>query len=213
MRRTRRTVAPTTSAGGAFLLWPNLFGGARRPHDALPELHSPTAPRAHGPTGRPPRPRPAPHNGRAYRRRWLLCKRNEREAVVECQPIDYISELAAAGTQAAVLKFWRKRGADGSAEESLAGPPPTNHSADSIPSRLSGLSGGSTPPLPRSVRPSFNRARTVGVNMHSSLGKVPTQPPLTMVDFVDSLETDSLGDLLSASGTESRGPLAQGPHG
>uniref|UniRef100_A0A7S3T499 Uncharacterized protein n=1 Tax=Emiliania huxleyi TaxID=2903 RepID=A0A7S3T499_EMIHU len=40
---------------------------------------------------------------------WLLYKRNEREAVVECHPIDYLAELHTNGHQAAVLKLWRKR--------------------------------------------------------------------------------------------------------
>jgi len=40
---------------------------------------------------------------------WLLCKRNAREAVVECHSIDYIAEQGAHGAGAAVLKLWRRK--------------------------------------------------------------------------------------------------------
>jgi hypothetical protein len=41
---------------------------------------------------------------------WLLCKRNAREAVVECHSLDYMDDPAAHGAAAAVLKLWRRRG-------------------------------------------------------------------------------------------------------
>ena len=34
---------------------------------------------------------------------WLVYKRNEQEAVVECHTIDYMAELLQAGTRCAVL--------------------------------------------------------------------------------------------------------------
>ena len=45
---------------------------------------------------------------------WLLYKRNEREAVIENHPIDFMSELIGNGIKCSVLKFWRKRSRPGS---------------------------------------------------------------------------------------------------
>ena len=45
---------------------------------------------------------------------WLILKRNEQEAIVECHTIDFMAELLQQGTRCAVLKFYRrKRKGDG----------------------------------------------------------------------------------------------------
>lgn len=40
---------------------------------------------------------------------WLVYKRNEQEAVVECHTINFMADLLQQGTACAVLKFYRKR--------------------------------------------------------------------------------------------------------
>jgi len=40
---------------------------------------------------------------------WLLCKRNTQEGVVECRPIESVTELVAQGSSVAVLELWRRR--------------------------------------------------------------------------------------------------------
>jgi hypothetical protein len=40
---------------------------------------------------------------------WLVYKRNEQEAIVECHTIDFMADLLQQGTRCAVLKFYAKR--------------------------------------------------------------------------------------------------------
>ena len=40
---------------------------------------------------------------------WLVYKRNELEAVVECHPIDFMAEMLKKGTRCAVLKFYARK--------------------------------------------------------------------------------------------------------
>jgi hypothetical protein len=49
------------------------------------------------------------HNVYATGNSWLVYKRNEQEAIVECHTIDFMADLLQQGTRCAVLKFYNKR--------------------------------------------------------------------------------------------------------
>mmetsp|Transcript_579 Transcript_579/g.1955 ORF Transcript_579/g.1955 Transcript_579/m.1955 type:complete len:626 (-) Transcript_579:317-2194(-) len=104
---------------------------------------------------------------------WLLCKCNEKEAVVECHPIDYITELAARGSTASVLRFWRRREiAFDSASDSGSPLPPsvrkctrTSVLMGSPSMRSNGSSSSASPSL-----------QSIGTPQHSAL-MPPTMVP------------------------------------
>lgn len=75
---------------------------------------------------------------------WLLYKRNDLEAVVECHPLEFMTELLSAGQPCVVLKFWRRLGSGVSrASTSNRTTPRSNYTVESKRSEESNISGAS----------------------------------------------------------------------
>ena len=65
---------------------------------------------------------------------WIIFKRNELEAVVECHTIEYMASLTRSGTRAALLKFWRR--AVGTSRAVSIGTSTHEQNAIQMPSRV-----------------------------------------------------------------------------
>ena len=83
---------------------------------------------------------------------WLLCKRNDLEAVVERHPLDEMHRLIASGVAVSTLKFWKKGGrgsqdrvaSSGTLSPCSSSQAPSRH-GQKTPSRAGSRAGDSRP--------------------------------------------------------------------
>lgn len=134
----------------------------------------------------------------AYRegQAWVLERKNDNEAVIECHELSRITQLAAQGVQSAALKLWSvkkpgrgRSGSECSGDGSRSGK--SSRSGDGA-SKNSGTSSRS------SVKSDARRTRLVGPNdrvlpskvsikLHNSTATLPLPP--TMVEQMDPTST------------------------
>ena len=116
---------------------------------------------------------------------WLIYKRNEQEAVVECHTIDYMAELVQQGTRCAVLKFYNRRNRR------------KQRKSTESPSRGGGASGGTTTgsvtPLSE-LDPAYTEANTTDQDARSPRGSAAAAAPApTLQGYVQGFFSNGFG--------------------